>query len=84
MLRLGLSSQFNLMSNILSIIEAVKFSVALLENAKLTLIQNILSLYAFENCLPIAEILVFTNALMKVSGCVTNNDPEINKLIILF
>ena len=35
-----------------------------------------------KNCLSIAEILVLAiPPLMKVSGCVANNDPESNKLI---
>ena len=34
-----------------------------------------------KNCLPIVEILVLAIPLMKVSGCVANSDPEINKLI---
>jgi len=46
--------------------------VALLENAKLTLIQNILSPYASKSCLPIAEILVLSNAVDEGVGMFSN------------
>ena len=52
--------------------EAVKFSVAFLENAELVLINKIFVSVCVLKVFSDSRIFVFSNALVKVSGCITN------------